>query len=107
MVAIRHSNDDDGVDSVSIPGVRIHYCDDLLPEDVTTMGGLPITTPARTLLDLATCVTDADLEYAVSTALRRSLTSRAELAATIARHPRHKGRRRLQAMLDRHPPVEP
>jgi hypothetical protein len=41
----------------------------------TTLDGIPITTPARTLLDLATCVDDDGVEQALANAIRRGLTT--------------------------------
>ena len=79
--------------------VIIHYDPDLREEDVTTVDGIPVTTPARTLLDLATCCDDRDLREALSTALRRNLTNRAELIEVMARYPRHAGLPRLKALL--------
>lgn len=79
--------------------IRVHYDPDLLPEDVTTVDGIRVTTPARTLLDLATCADDGDLRQALKTALRRKLTTRTEILAVIARYPRHRGGPRLKAFL--------
>ncbi|MFL5894495.1 MAG: type IV toxin-antitoxin system AbiEi family antitoxin domain-containing protein [Thermoleophilaceae bacterium] len=46
------------------PGMRFHR-DRLDPEDVTTKDGIPVTTPRRTLLDLAATLRPHDLEKAV------------------------------------------
>jgi hypothetical protein len=36
------------------PGVRVHYCPNPPhPEDVCVVDGIPVTSPARTLVDLA------------------------------------------------------
>lgn len=79
--------------------IRVHCDPDLLPEHVTTVDGIPVTTPARTLLDLATCADDGDLRQALKTALRQKLTTRTEILAVIARYPRHRGGPRLRALL--------
>jgi hypothetical protein len=50
---------DDPRDDTPIPGVEIHRGPPLHPEDVTTVDGIPVTTPSRTLIDLAE-VMDAD-----------------------------------------------
>ena len=78
--------------------VRVHV-EDLFPEDVTTLHGIPITTPARTLLDIATCVTDVELKEALATALRRKLTTREEVRGVMARYPGHPGVTRLSQLL--------
>jgi predicted transcriptional regulator of viral defense system len=45
------------------PGIRI-YCQRLEPDEVTTLDGIPITTVARTLLDLAAVLSRRELERA-------------------------------------------
>lgn len=80
--------------------IRIHYDPDLQPEDMTTMHGIPVTAPARTLLDLATCLDDDELEQALAKALQRGLTTHAELREVMARYPRHEGLARLGALLE-------
>lgn len=78
--------------------IRIHY-ENVLPEDVTTFQGIPVTTPARTLLDVATCLDDGDLEAAVENALAHRLATTDELFSVIDRYPEHAGRERLGALL--------
>jgi hypothetical protein len=90
-------------DSAPALKIRIHYDPDLRPEDVTTLDGIPITTPARTLLDLATCCDDDALKEALARALERGLTTREEIREVMARYPRHEGLARLGALLDRSP----
>lgn len=38
--------------SASAPGLRVHRSRTLTPDEIATLDGLPLTTPARTLLDL-------------------------------------------------------
>lgn len=45
----------------SIPGVVIHRVPALHPDDVTTLNGIPVTTPSRTLIDLAEDLSVAEL----------------------------------------------
>jgi predicted transcriptional regulator of viral defense system len=49
-------------------GVHAHRCGSLDPADITHHEGVPVTSPARTLLDLATQVTARDLARAVEEA---------------------------------------
>jgi len=79
-------------------GIRVHY-DDILPEDVTTIEGIPVSAPARTLLDLATCVDDEELAEAFRRAFDRGLTTKEELWAVMERYPNHSGCPRLRALL--------
>lgn len=80
--------------------IEIHYADDLLPEDVTTLHGQRVTTPTRTLLDMATCSTDAEFRQMLDNALARRLTTAAQLRRAIARHPQHEGGPRLATFLN-------
>ena len=84
-------------------GIRVHR-PHLLPDDeVTTLRGLPITTPARTLLDLASAgLRDRALETALDQAEQQRLLDFAELHALLARYPRRPGTRPLKAQLDRY-----
>src|SRR3954447_17233018 len=57
----------------------------VLPVDETDEeDGIPVTTPARTLFDLAAVVTSAQLEHAVNEAEYRRLTSPVSLVALLA-----------------------
>ncbi|HTN23662.1 MAG TPA: DUF559 domain-containing protein [Solirubrobacteraceae bacterium] len=51
-----------------IDGITVHSGATLLPEDVETVDGIPCTTLARTLLDLAEVVTTRSLERAIDRA---------------------------------------
>jgi hypothetical protein len=83
------------------------YADELLPEDLTTVDGEEVISPERTLLDLATCTTGADLWRILNNALTRRLTTVASLRQTIARHPRHNGSSRLATFLNEWSGCEP
>jgi very-short-patch-repair endonuclease len=81
-------------------GVRLHRSRVLAAGDVTALDGLPITTPARTLLDLAAALTPARLSTAVSRAEQRRLLDFADLHALVDRHPRRAGSPALTAVLE-------
>jgi very-short-patch-repair endonuclease len=84
-----------------IRGVRIHRVRDLRPDEVTIVDGLPVTTPARTLLDIAeTPGAGRVVEQAFATALRRGLVTRDEVRRMVERHPRHRGAPLLRQLLD-------
>ena len=51
-VTVPGSADDPRIDT-SIPGVVIHRVPALHPDDLTTLNGIPVTTPSRTLIDCA------------------------------------------------------
>ena len=61
---------------------------------------LPVTTPARTILDLAGVLAPHHVEAALKQADLLDLFDLGALRAVVAAHPRHPGRRPLAALLD-------
>jgi len=55
--------------------VRRHEAVDLRAVDVASCHGIPVTSPVRTCLDLAACVSSPALEAAIDSALRRDLVA--------------------------------
>jgi very-short-patch-repair endonuclease len=62
---------------------------------------LPVTAPARTLVDLAAAADTAELERAVATAVRARLLTPDELGHALTARARHRGARTLRRLLDR------
>ena len=84
-------------------GISVHRPRALPDDEVTQFDGLPITTPARTLLDLAAAgVRDRSLEAALDRAEQLRLLDFAELHRLLARYPRRPGTRFLNAQLSRY-----
>jgi predicted transcriptional regulator of viral defense system len=84
-------------------GVRVHRPHALPGDEVTRLDGLPITTPPRTLLDLAAAgLRDRPLATALDRAVKRRLVDFAELHRLLARYPRRPGTRSLRAQLSRY-----
>jgi len=72
-----------------------------LPADeVTSHDGISVTTPSRTLFDLATVLNRTRLERAVHEAEVRRLLSPTSLPALLERHPGRRGAKTLRAILD-------
>ena len=82
------------------PGIRPHRASSLPPSDVVLRHGLRITTPARTLLDLAAVVSRNTLERLTEEAQVQRLVSSRELAAVVRRSAGRPGVARLRAVLD-------
>jgi hypothetical protein len=82
------------------PGIQAHRIV-LAPDEVTVERAIPVTTPARTLLDLAEQLTPQRLERAVHEAEYRRLTSPLSLDALLTRHRGRRGTAALQAIVDR------
>jgi len=79
---------------VRLEGVKAHRSNLILPHHVTTYAGIPITTGARTLIDLSAVVSDSTLERAIDDALRRNVTTLKELHACF-NELAGRGRRRI------------
>jgi len=55
------------------PGIRLHRCLTLPPNDVLHLGPVAVTSPIRTLIDLAGVLTEEALEVVLEEGLRRRL----------------------------------
>lgn len=86
-------------------GIRVYRIARLDADEVTVKAGLPLTTPARTLLDLAGCASAGELERALACALRERLLQPRGIQTLLKRYPRRPGRQHLRALLesDAHP----
>jgi Protein of unknown function (DUF559) len=74
----------------------------LLPDEIDRERGIPVTTPARTLLDLAEVLTPDKLERAVNEAEVRRLTSPVSLDALVAWHATRRGTAAIRRILEHH-----
>jgi len=84
-------------------GIRLHWQRAIPADEITQLDGLPITTPARTLLDLAAGgLHGRHLEAAVDTADRKGLLDFADLHQLLARYPGRPGTPALKAVLARY-----
>ena len=68
-----------------IPHVVIHRGPPLHPDDVTTVNGIPVTSPSRTLIDLAEVVTVDELRACFARARELGLLDLEALRAARAR----------------------
>jgi len=83
----------------SRPGLRVHRSRTLLDDEVTMFDGIPVTTPPRTLLDIAQALRVRELEKALARAERLGLATRSEMEVLLERHPRRSGIRALRHVL--------
>jgi hypothetical protein len=89
-----------GTGSRSIRGVRIHRSRDLDPAHITRRNGIPVTTVARTLLDLASTIGSRHLRQCFDVADRRGYLDWDELAFLIEHGRGHRGVRRLASIAE-------
>jgi very-short-patch-repair endonuclease len=83
------------------PGLIVHRSQSLRPDQTRVRCGIPVTAPARTLLDLAETVSARELERAFDEAITRRLTTAAALAAAVQQGNGHRGVRALRELLAR------
>lgn len=81
-------------------GVRHHRARRLLDADVRWREGLPVTAPARTLIDLAAALDDRSLERAVNEALVSRIASEDDIAAALYRSRARPGVPALRRLLE-------
>lgn len=101
--------DRERVTTVSIPearrsrqrNIRIH-CQKLEPADRGALDDIPVTSPVRTLIDLATIATQSRLEAAVNAADKLNLVDPETLRAAVADRTGQRGVPALRRVLDAH-----
>ena len=81
-------------------GVRVHRSGRLAPDEVTTRSGIPVTTVARTLLDLADVLDSQALRRAVTEAEYTSRFDLTSLNAVVEGNPGRRGRKLMTAALE-------
>lgn len=81
-------------------GVRVHRLTTLHEDERTTRAGIPVTSPARTVLDLAAAgMRWRPLERALAEGLDRRTVSTERIRTTLERHRGHPGSARLRIAL--------
>jgi very-short-patch-repair endonuclease len=81
------------------PGIRLHRVGAIERGDVTSMRGVPVTSVARTICDLAATEPAREVEAAFQEALYRQIVAERWLLAILAREPRRKGGPVIRALL--------
>ena len=82
-------------------GLYVHRSRGLAEAEHTTLDGLPITSPARTILDLAVGLPLSRLERVVAKALRAEICDERSLRRIVDRHRRRAGTAALREVLRR------
>lgn len=75
--------------------IRLHRSSAFTRDDITTRRGIPVTTIARTLLDVAATLSAAGLARTLEQTEIRRLFDLSAVDQTLARHPGHRGAARL------------
>ncbi len=87
-------------DRVARAGLRVHRVKSLDHRDLRLHEGLPVTSPARTVVDLAATESAAELEQVLAIAQARNLASAGEIRAAVERVPGRKGATSLARLLE-------
>jgi very-short-patch-repair endonuclease len=87
--------------SISRPGLRVHRSPELSATDVTVIEGIPVTSVPRTLLDLATFLSQPQLERACEQAVLEGLFDLNAISELLSRSHGRPGIRNLRAVLAR------
>jgi very-short-patch-repair endonuclease len=96
-----------GLIEISVPahrrptgtGIRVHRVEHLPATDQRRRHGIPVTSPVRTLVDLALCLTPAELERAINEADKHGLVDTDSLMREIEQRPGHRGVAVLRGVL--------
>ncbi|MEX1184759.1 MAG: type IV toxin-antitoxin system AbiEi family antitoxin domain-containing protein [Gemmatimonadota bacterium] len=86
-------------------GIRARRVRNLLPDEVTTLDAIPVTTVARSLMDLASVTSGRPLERAVAEAYALKLTTRAAIVRLLGRHVGQPGAGRLLGLVESKAPA--
>jgi very-short-patch-repair endonuclease len=84
------------------PGITVHHTT-LHPSDITRRHGIPTTSAARTLLDLAATEPTAELERALNEAGLQRRVSPHSLTEQFSRYPHHRGTAALRKAIATEP----
>jgi very-short-patch-repair endonuclease len=85
------------------PGVRVHRSARLGPDEIARHQGIPLTSPARTLVDLAATLTPRALRRATGRSLALGLVSTSRLVDSLHRAGRRRGVTKLARILAARP----
>jgi very-short-patch-repair endonuclease len=81
-------------------GMRLHRPRALAGHDVTKMRGIPLTTVARTICDMAATEPANEVEHAFQEALYREIVTDRQLAAVLTREPHRRGAPVIRALIE-------
>jgi very-short-patch-repair endonuclease len=81
------------------PGIHFQRVIQWADDESTAVDGIPVTSPARTLVDLGGMIGSRELERAVAFAMREGLVDSEELGTLPERYPRRPGMASLRSLL--------
>jgi len=81
-------------------GVLVHRTKALARQDIRWCKGIPLTSPARVILDCAGEMDDLELEAVLSAAMRNNLVRTSQLTDVMLRNPHAKGIATLRSLVE-------
>jgi len=81
------------------PGIRFHRAPSLAPRDVTRLHGIPCTTPARAILEVAPQLSDHRLKRLLRKVQAEGLANVDQIAAVVHRAPGRGGAKRIASII--------
>lgn len=88
-----------GTSRTAQAGIRVHRTRRLHPDETTTIGGIPITSVARTIIDLAGVQSHSQRQRTVEQAERNGCLNVLALQIQIDRRPNERGAKHLRRLL--------
>jgi very-short-patch-repair endonuclease len=80
-------------------GIRVHRTTTLRHHERRDLDGIPITAPLRTVIDLASCCEEAELEAAVAESFARGQVNKGMLLRAVDELPGRRGLTKLRSLL--------
>ncbi|HSI79214.1 MAG TPA: type IV toxin-antitoxin system AbiEi family antitoxin domain-containing protein [Solirubrobacterales bacterium] len=84
----------------SKPGIAVHRSTSLARRDYVLRDGIPVTTPPRTILDLASVAPEAEVERAIAEGYAKRILSERQLIDQLERNAGRPGVRLLRELLE-------
>jgi very-short-patch-repair endonuclease len=81
-------------------GVMVHHVRTVRAGEITTIDNIPVTTPARTLFDLAAAGHEREVEHALAEALLQRIVTRSDVLALASDHAGRAGARQLRELIE-------
>ena len=82
-------------------GMHVRFAGTLAPQDIRWRSGIPVTSPALTVLQLAAQFDELELEAILVAGLRRNLMRVSQIQEVIERNPHAKGVAKVRDLLER------
>jgi very-short-patch-repair endonuclease len=79
--------------------LRVHRSSTIPAHDRRERDGIPVTAPLRTIFDLASCVSDFELDKAIAEAFAVGMVSKGMVERAIVQRRGHRGVARVRALL--------